>query len=115
MSKEKGLDKEVLIQLVEESIVHAVKRKLPYEAVEGRIHPKTGQIKCSTTRWWLNSLKTPTTKSLEKVRKMDPDAILDDEVEYEISPKEFSRIAHSARQIIFPVSVKRSVNGGQHF
>ena len=44
VSKEKGLDKEVLIQLVEESIVHAVKRKLPYEAVEGRIHPKTGQI-----------------------------------------------------------------------
>ena len=39
--------------------------------------------------------------SLEEVRKMDPDAILDDEVEYEISPKEFSRIAHSARQIIF--------------
>ena len=44
VSKEKGLDKEVLIQLVEESIVHAVKRKLPYEAVEGRIHPKTGPV-----------------------------------------------------------------------
>ena len=44
VSKEKGLDKEVLIRLVEESIVLAVKRKLPYEAVEGRIHPKTGII-----------------------------------------------------------------------
>ena len=110
VSKEKGLDKEVLIQLVEESIVHAVKRKLPYEAVEGRIHPKTGQIEMFHYKVVVEFVEdTYNEISLEEVRKMDPDAILDDEVEYEISPKEFSRIAHSARQIIFPVSVKRSV------
>ena len=102
VSKEKGLDKEVLIQLVEESIVHAVKRKLPYEAVEGRIHPKTGQIEMFHYKVVVEFVEdTYNEISLEEVRKMDPDAILDDEVEYEISPKEFSRIAHSARQIIF--------------
>ncbi len=102
VSKEKGLDKEVLIQLVEESIVHAVKRKLPYEAVEGRIHPKTGQIEMFHYKVVVEFVEDAYNEiSLEEVRKMDPDAILDDEVEYEISPKEFSRIAHSARQIIF--------------
>ena len=102
VSKEKGLDKEVLIQLVEESIVHAVKRKLPYEAVEGRIHPKTGQIEMFHYKVVVEFVEDSYNEiSLEEVRKMDPDAILDDEVEYEISPKEFSRIAHSARQIIF--------------
>ena len=102
VSKEKGLDKEVLIQLVEESIVHAVKRKLPYEAVEGRIHPKTGQIEMFHYKVVVEFVEDAYNEiSLEEVRKVDPDAILDDEVEYEISPKEFSRIAHSARQIIF--------------
>ncbi len=102
VSKEKGLDKEVLIQLVEESIVHAVKRKLPYEAVEGRIHPKTGLIEMFHYKVVVEFVEDSYNEiSLEEVRKMDPDAILDDEVEYEISPKEFSRIAHSARQIIF--------------
>ena len=102
VSKEKGLDKEVLIQLVEESIVHAVKRKLPYEAVEGRIHPKTGLIEMFHYKVVVEFVEDSYNEiSLEEVRKMDPDAILDDEVEYEISSKEFSRIAHSARQIIF--------------
>ena len=37
VSKEKGLDKEVLIGLVEESIVLAVKRKLPFSVTVGSV------------------------------------------------------------------------------
>ena len=95
VSKEKGLDKEVLIRLVEESIVQAVKRKLPYEAVEGRIHPKTGLIEMFHYKVVVEFVEdTHNEIALEEVQKMDPDAILDDEVECEISPKEFLRIAH---------------------
>ena len=102
VSKEKGLDKEVLIGLVEESIVLAVKRKLPYEAVEGRIHPKTGIIEMFHYKEVVEFVEDPYNEiTLEKVCEMDPEAIIGDEVEYEISPKEFLRIAHSARQIIF--------------
>ena len=43
-SKEKGLDHEVVIKLVEESLVQAAQRKLPYREIEGHIDEKTGKI-----------------------------------------------------------------------
>jgi len=39
--------------------------------------------------------------SVDEVFEIDPDAGLGDEVEYEISDREFQRIAHSTRPIIF--------------
>ena len=43
-SKEKGLDHEVVKKLVEESLVQAAQRKLPYKVIEGQIEPKSGEI-----------------------------------------------------------------------
>lgn len=39
-SKEKGLDHEVVIKLVEESLIQAAQRKLPYNEIEGQIDEK---------------------------------------------------------------------------
>ena len=39
--------------------------------------------------------------SAEDVFEIDPEAEIGDEVEYEISDREFQRIAHSTRPIIF--------------
>ena len=36
-SREKGLDHEVVIKLVEESLIQAAQRKLPYREIEGHI------------------------------------------------------------------------------
>ena len=46
-SKEKGLDHEVVIKLVEESLIQAAQRKLPYNEIEGQIDEKTGKINLS--------------------------------------------------------------------
>ena len=43
-SREKGLDHEVVIKLVEESLIQAAQRKLPYREIEGHINEDTGKI-----------------------------------------------------------------------
>ena len=47
-SKEKGLDHEVVIKLVEESLIQAAQRKLPYNEIEGQIDEETGKINPQT-------------------------------------------------------------------
>ena len=43
-SKEKGLDHEVVKKLVEQSLIQAAQRKLPYREIEGQIDENTGNI-----------------------------------------------------------------------
>ena len=43
-SREKGLDHEVVIKLVEESLIQAAQRKLPYREIEGNIDENSGKI-----------------------------------------------------------------------
>ena len=43
-SREKGLDHEVVKKLVEESLIQAAKRKLPYREIEGKIDENSGKI-----------------------------------------------------------------------
>ena len=44
VSKEKGLDRDELIHLVEEAIAQAASKKLSYITLECHINRKTGQI-----------------------------------------------------------------------
>ena len=101
-SKEKGLDHEVVIKLVEESLIQAAQRKLPYHEIEGKIDEKTGKINLSHFKEVVELVEDSNNEiSMEDVVDFDPDAGLGDEVEYEISEREFQRIAHSTRPIIF--------------
>ena len=101
-SKEKGLDHEVVIKLVEESLVQAAQRKLPYREIEGQIDENTGKINLFHFKEVVELVEDPHNEiSVEDVTEIDPDAGLGDEVEYEISDREFQRIAHSTRPIIF--------------
>ncbi len=101
-SKEKGLDHEVVIKLVEESLIQAAQRKLPYNEIEGQIDEKTGKINLSHFKEVVEIVEDSNNEiSVEDVEQIDPNAGLGDEVEYEISDREFLRIAHSTRPIIF--------------
>ncbi|MBC8259872.1 MAG: transcription termination factor NusA [SAR324 cluster bacterium] len=101
-SREKGLDHEVVIKLVEESLIQAAQRKLPYHEIEGSIDEKTGKINLVHFKEVVEFVEdTHNEISIDDVIEIDPDAGLGDEVEYEISDREFLRIAHSTRPIIF--------------
>ena len=101
-SKEKGLDHEVVKKLVEQSLIQAAQRKLPYREIEGQIDEKTGKINLYHFKEVVDLVEDPNNEiSVEDVFEIDPDAGIGDEVEYEISDREFQRIAHSTRPIIF--------------
>ena len=101
-SKEKGLDYEVVKKLVEQSLIQAAQRKLPYQEIEGQIDEKTGKINLYHFKEVVDLVEDPNNEiSVEDVFEIDPEAGIGDEVEYEISDREFQRIAHSTRPIIF--------------
>ncbi len=101
-SKEKGLDHEVVKKLVEQSLIQAAQRKLPYREIEGQIDEKTGKINLYHFKEVVDLVEDANNEiSVEDVFEIDPDAGIGDEVEYEISDREFQRIAHSTRPIIF--------------
>jgi len=101
-SKEKGLDYEVVKKLVEQSLIQAAQRKLPYREIEGQIDEKTGKINLYHFKEVVELVEDTNNEiSVEDVFEIDPDAGIGDEVEYEISDREFQRIAHSTRPIIF--------------
>ena len=101
-SREKGLDHEVVKKLVEQSLIQAAQRKLPYQEIEGQIDEKTGKINLYHFKEVVDLVEDPNNEiSVEDVFEIDPKAAIGDEVEYEISDREFQRIAHSTRPIIF--------------
>ena len=101
-SREKGLDHEVVKKLVEQSLIQAAQRKLPYREIEGQIDENTGKINLYHFKEVVDLVEDPNNEiSVEDVFEIDPDAGIGDEVEYEISDREFQRIAHSTRPIIF--------------
>ncbi len=101
-SKEKGLDHELVKKLVEQSLIQAAQRKLPYREIEGQIDEKTGKINLYHFKEVVDLVEDTNNEiSVEDVFEIDPDANIGDEVEYEISDREFQRIAHSTRPIIF--------------
>ena len=101
-SKEKGLDHELVKKLVEQSLIQAAQRKLPYREIEGQIDEKTGKINLYHFKEVVDLVEDVNNEiSVEDVFEIDPDANIGDEVEYEISDREFQRIAHSTRPIIF--------------
>ncbi len=92
-SREKGLDHEVVIKLVEESLIQAAQRKLPYREIEGNIDENTGKINLFHFKEVVELVEDPHNEiSVEDVTEIDPEAGLGDEVEYEISDREFQRI-----------------------
>ena len=101
-SKEKGLDHEIVKKLVEQSLIQAAQRKLPYREIEGQIDEKTGKINLYHFKEVVELVEDTNNEiSVEDVFEIDPEAEIGDEVEYEISDREFQRIAHSTRPIIF--------------
>ena len=101
--REKGLDREILISAVEDAMVSAAKRAVgPARELRCEIDRKEGDIRAFAS---LIVVETVTDKqseiSLESARRHKPDAQLDEELEVEVTPKNFGRIAsQNAKQAL---------------
>ena len=104
LSQERGLDKESVIEAIEDAIVGAAYRKYKdLKNIEARFDLNTGEFKLMHFKVVVEKLTDPKNEiTQEEILKLDPLAECGDEVEYEIDAKEFSGvIAQTARQLIF--------------
>ncbi len=101
--KEKDLEPHVVAEALEQALITASKKNLTmYDNARPTIDCETGEIHCYVTKKVKSEIEDPRTEmDLEDARLYIPDVEEGDEVEVEIEPEEFGRIAaQSARQVI---------------
>jgi N utilization substance protein A len=102
LEHERGIDRETLIQLVEESLVSAARKAVNSDDVEVRINRITGDIQCWTKRTVVETVTNPDSEiGLDRAHEQKPEAVLGDVIEWEVTPENFGRIAaQTAKQAI---------------
>src|SRR5881628_1498466 len=95
LQREKGIDKEVLIDAVEQALLQASKKSVgPSRELRIEIDRKTGEIRALAK---LVVVETVANKhdeiSLVDARRRNPNAQLGEGVEVEVTPANFGRIA----------------------
>ncbi|RME94392.1 MAG: transcription termination/antitermination protein NusA [Verrucomicrobia bacterium] len=101
--REKGISKDDLLRVVQESLLTAAKKAVgPARNLSCTIDPKTGEIKAWARLVVAEKVVSRHDQiSLADARRIKPDAQLGDEVEVEVTPADFGRIAsQSAKQAL---------------
>jgi N utilization substance protein A len=103
VSKEKGLDKNILISTIEEAIASAIKKQTarPID-IEIKYNPDDGEIEAFQYRTVVDNVSDKDMEiSLEEAQKLDPESQLGDSIGIKLNIAAFGRIAaQSARQVI---------------
>jgi len=103
LQKDKGIDKEVIIKAIEEALNATYSNNGEYsENTSVEFDRETGKISVYARKTVVETVTDDTCQlSLEEAQKMDPNAELDDIAEFEVTPKNFGRLAaQKAKQII---------------
>jgi N utilization substance protein A len=101
--REKGLDREILISAVEDAMVSAAKRAVgPARELRCEIDRKNGDIRAFATLIVVETVADKQNEiSLDSAQRFKPDAQLEEELEVEVTPKNFGRIAsQNAKQAL---------------
>ena len=93
--REKGISREILVAAIEESLLSAAKKAVgPAREMRCTIDPKTGDIKAFAKLFVSERVERQHDQiSLFDARRINPDAKVGDELEKEVTPAGFGRIA----------------------
>jgi N utilization substance protein A len=103
VSREKGIDAEVLINTLKEAIVSAARKKLgPRADIEVHYDGKTGEVEVFHFKEVVEEVEFPDNElTLEQGYEYDPECEIGDSLGIRIDTEEFGRIAaQSAKQVI---------------
>ena len=103
LEKEKGMDKEYLLEAIETALVTAYKRNFDsLENVKVEMDRQTGATHLYAIKKVVEKVEAPETEiELKEAQKINPDYNVDDEINIEIVPRDFGRIAaQTAKQVI---------------
>lgn len=101
--REKGISRDILVKAVEEALVSAARRAVgPARELRCTIDPKTGAIKAFARLIVSDKVISKHDQlSVNDARRLKADAVIGDEVEVEVTPADFGRIAaQNARQAV---------------
>jgi N utilization substance protein A len=95
LERERGIKREVLIEAVSNALLSASKKSVGASRdLHIAIDPKTGEIRALANLLVVEKVANPQDEiSLDKARKIKPDAQIGEAVEVEVTPKNFGRIA----------------------
>ena len=101
--REKGLDREILISAVEDALLSAAKRAVgPARELRCEIDRKDGDIRAFAKLIVVDNVVNKHDEiALEAAKRFNSDAQLNEEIELEVTPKNFGRIAsQNAKQAL---------------
>jgi len=103
IGREKGIDREVLFEALESALLSASKRTMgAADNVRMHLDRQTGVLKVYCKKRVVAKVTDPKVEmTLAEARALDANAQLDAEIEQELEPREFGRIAaQTAKQVI---------------
>ena len=104
ISREKGIDPQIVIHAIEDAIVVASRKYFKSnEELRGRINPETGEIDVFAVKKVVDAIENPGREiTLGEAREIKPDAQLEEELEFKKPTVGLGRIsAQMAKQVIF--------------
>lgn len=95
LERDRGLDRDVLTSLIEESLISAARKAVgPVNELRVHLDSKTGDIHAISRMHVVERVEYPDREiDLLQARTKDPDVKPGDEVDWEVTPKNFGRIA----------------------
>jgi N utilization substance protein A len=103
IGKDRGIDKEALIQALEEALVKAARNKYGYNLeIEAQYNEELGEIELFQFKDVVETITSPVKEILPKdAKRVDPDAEVGDEIGVKMDTSQFGRIAaQTAKQVI---------------
>lgn len=103
VGKDKGIDKDILIEALESAMLKAAEKRFgANKVIEAHYQEEMGEIELFLFKDVVEDPQNPDTEiSLEQARELDPEAALGDSIGVKLDAKEFGRIdAQTAKQII---------------
>lgn len=103
VAKEKNIDKEIIFEAIEASLVSACKKHFgTSQNIKVDMNRVTGEVKCFTQKTIVETVEDPQLEiSLEMARIANPNYVVGDIVDIEVTPKNFGRIsAQTAKQVV---------------
>lgn len=103
VSREKGIDAEILINTIKEAIISAARKKIgPRADIEVHYDEKSGEVEVFHFKEVVEEVEYPDSElTLEEGEEFDPECEIGDSLGIKIDTEEFGRIAaQSAKQVI---------------
>lgn len=103
VAKEKGIDKEIIFEAIEASLVSACKKHFgTSQNIKVDMNRETGEVKCYMQKTIVETVEDPQMEiALDMARVVKADYQVGDVVDIEVTPKNFGRIsAQTAKQVV---------------